>query len=123
MKITHNKVGQNLNLSDAVKNDKSNAASKADKTSAVAGKDIRDLDALEKNDGGKSATRVDVSERALQAKKIKELALAAPDVNSEKVEKYKKMIADGTYKVDSQAVADRMVDEHLGMMAASNADE
>lgn len=120
MKITHNKVGQNLNLSDAVKNDKSNSAGKTDKASSIGKQDIREVSNLGKGDETKSATRVDVSERALQAKKIKDIAMATPDVDAEKVAKYKKMINDGTYKVDSKAVADRMVDEHLGTMPVTN---
>ena len=80
MKITHNKVGQNLNLSDSGKADK--ASSKA--SDAVATK----ADALQSSALGDS-TKVEVSPRAQEAKRIKELAMAAPDVDEAKVAKFR----------------------------------
>ena len=59
------------------------------------------------------ATKVDLSSRAQDIKNIKSLANQTPDVDTAKVEKFKKLIAEGNYKVDAKAVADRMVDEHL----------
>ena len=109
MKITHNKVGQNLNMVDGVKQEKTSAAGGV-KNGGVA----KDLDAKASALAGAGATKVDLSDRALEAKRIKELATAAPDVDMEKVEKFRRLIDEGKYKVDAQAVADRMVDEHLG---------
>lgn len=113
MKITHNKVGQNLNLSDSVRTDKSKEKSplssiSTDKKTADA-KDVKDLASLGKND----ATKLDLSERAQDIRKAKELAQASPDVDMEKVDKFRKLIDEGKYKVDSKAVADRMVDDGL----------
>jgi negative regulator of flagellin synthesis FlgM len=45
-------------------------------------------------------------------KKIRAAVDATPDVDEAKVAKYKSMLAKGEYKVDSKAVADKMVDEH-----------
>ncbi|MBX3039761.1 MAG: flagellar biosynthesis anti-sigma factor FlgM [Bdellovibrionaceae bacterium] len=104
MKITHNKVGQNLNLVDGLKQDK------LDGTKAA-------KDALSTSGGlstlGAEATNVQLSDRAQEAKRIKELATAAPDVDMAKVEKFRALIDAGKYKVDARAIADRMVDEHL----------
>ena len=103
MKITHNKVGQNLNITDNKKAEKTDGQSKdvnADAVSLFAPQDV-------------SASKVDVSKRAQEAKKIKELAMAAPDVDQAKVEKFRKLIEDGKYKVDAKAVADKMVDDEL----------
>lgn len=108
MKITHNKVGQNLNITDnkkAEKTDKQGGDVKADAVSLFA-----------PTEGGAGASKVAVSPRAQEAKKIKELAMAAPDVDQAKVEKFRKLIEDGKYKVDAQAVADRMVDDELNFM-------
>ena len=113
MKITHNKVGQNLNLSDSVRTDKSkeksavNALSTDQKTSDA--KDVKDLVSSGKND----ATKLDLSERAQDIRKAKELAQATPDVDMDKVDKFRKLIDEGKYKVDAKAVADRMVNEGL----------
>lgn len=60
-----------------------------------------------------SAAKVDISQRAQDMKKIKELAMAAPEVDIDKVAKFQKLIDEGKYKIDSEAIADRMVDEHL----------
>lgn len=108
MKITHNKVGQNLNLVDG--------GNKADKAAGLKGKSEAKSPAaagiLSSDESGSSA-KVDVSERAQEAKRIKELAMAAPDIDMAKVDKFRRLIDEGKYKVDSEKVADRMVDAHL----------
>ena len=110
MKITHNKVGQNLNTSDSSKSAK--AEKSAEATSAAAAKKSSRASSSEAG-ASSQATKVELSPKAQDIKKIKELAKNAPDVDMNKVEKFKRMIADGSYKVDAKAVADRMVDEHL----------
>lgn len=107
MKITHNKVGQNLNLTDAGKSDK--AAGVAGK---AAGK-IADVKADALAQAQNESSKVELSPRAQEAKRIKELAMSAPDVDEAKVAKFRDMIDQGKYKVDAKAIADRMVDEHL----------
>lgn len=109
MKITHNKIGQNLNISDSKteKTGKSESTKSAKGIGSILDTKSRGTDSLD------SATKVDVSPRAQEAKRIKELAMAAPDVDMAKVEKFRKLIDEGKYKVDSRAVADRMVDEQL----------
>lgn len=107
MKITHNKVGQNLNLTDSGKADKTDKATKkgGDASSVKA-------DLLSSSSLGES-TKVELSPKAQEAKRIKDLAMAAPDVDQAKVAKFRDMIDKGTYKIDAEAIADRMVDEHL----------
>ncbi|MBC7742917.1 MAG: flagellar biosynthesis anti-sigma factor FlgM [Bdellovibrionaceae bacterium] len=105
MKITHNKVGQNLNLTDASKTDKA-----AEKSKAGATKEIT-ASAVQPSQG--DAVKVDLSSRAQDIQRIRELANGAPDVDQAKVDKFQKLIDSGKYKVDSKAVADRLVDEHL----------
>ena len=60
-----------------------------------------------------ASAKVKLSERAGDMKKIKDTIDSTPDVEEAKVQKYKSMLAKGEYKVDSKAVADKMVDEHL----------
>lgn len=108
MKITHNKVGTNLNTSDSGKAKEADKAGRSEKaTSAAEGK----LDALGAGELGSS--KVDLSPRAQEMKKIKDLATAAPDINEEKVARLQKMIDEGSYKVSSKDIADKMVDEEL----------
>lgn len=110
MKITHNKIGQNLNLSDSGK------ADKADKSDKIA-KGLGDLGGAKAealaSSGLSDSSKVELSAKAKEAKRIKDLAMAAPDIDQEKVARFREMIDNGTYKVDAQAIADRMVDEHL----------
>lgn len=108
MKITHNKVGQNLNLTDSSKSEKAQGL-KDKKSTGAASK----ADALTSSGLGESSSRVDVSPRAQEAKRIKELAMAAPDVDEAKVAKFRQLIDEGKYQVDADAIADKMVDEHL----------
>lgn len=108
MKITHNKIGQNLNLTDSSKSDK--AGGIASKAANVG--NPKAADALMGSSLGESS-KVELSPRAQEAKRIKELAVAAPDVDEAKVAKFRSLIDEGKYKIDAKAIADRMVDEHL----------
>jgi negative regulator of flagellin synthesis FlgM len=69
--------------------------------------------AVTKAPSDSSGAAPEISARARDMSKAKELAMSAPDVREEKIAELKKRIAAGTYNVDSHAVADRMVDEHL----------
>ncbi|MFN8791422.1 MAG: flagellar biosynthesis anti-sigma factor FlgM [Bdellovibrionales bacterium] len=108
MKITHNKIGQNLNLVDGPKSDKASHTSGA-RSLQDAGSSSKATGLLDSMD----AAKVEVSSRAQEAQKIKELAMATPDVDMQKVEKFRRLIDAGQYKVDAKAIADKMVDEHL----------
>ncbi|MFN7906305.1 MAG: flagellar biosynthesis anti-sigma factor FlgM [Pseudobdellovibrionaceae bacterium] len=107
MKITHNKVGQNLNLSDANRSDKAEKMDSSKLNNKV------NPASLFQSEASQSAAQVSLSERAMDAKKIKDIAMSVPDIDQAKVEKFRKLIDDGNYKVDSKAVAEKMVDEHL----------
>ena len=104
MKITHNKVGQNLNLTDASKTEK---ASEKAKASEAKGQQTVGIGAPV------DSSKVELSARAKDIQKIKDLALSSPDVDQAKVDKFQKLIDSGKYKVDAKAIADKMVDEHL----------
>lgn len=66
------------------------------------------------------SARVNVSQNARDIHKIKELAMQAPDVDQEKVNKFKNLIASGQYKVNAQAIADKMVDEEMSIATLEN---
>lgn len=109
MKITHNKVGQNINLTDSSKADKA-----AEKSKVSTLQDKKNASVVQAS--GFEATKVDLSPRAQDLKQIKELANSVPDVDQAKVDKFQKLIDAGKYKVDAKAVADRLVDEHMFSM-------
>ena len=112
MKITHNKIGQNLNLIDGAKTDKADAARGKSGLAETAKADVLAKAGLASSD----STRIDLSPKAQEAKRIKELAKAAPDVDMEKVEKFRQLIDEGKYKVDAKAIADRMIDQELEIL-------
>lgn len=77
---------------------------------------------LEKSKGLKQdSARIELSQKAQDMKKAKEIAKNAPDVDMEKVKKFQALIDSGSYKVDSQKIADKMVDDNL-MTAAMSED-
>jgi flagellar biosynthesis anti-sigma factor FlgM len=59
-----------------------------------------------------SSSKVDVSNRAQMMNKAKAIA-SDQTVDEAKVAHFQKLIDEGKYNVDSEAVADKMVDEHL----------
>jgi negative regulator of flagellin synthesis FlgM len=61
------------------------------------------------------AVKSDISSRGREAARAKAIANAAPDVREEKIAELKQKIAAGKYRVNPEAIADRMVDEHLAM--------
>jgi negative regulator of flagellin synthesis FlgM len=106
MKITHNKVGQNLNLNDSSKIDRADIAKTKTSPLNISGGDL-----LSSSLG--DSTKVDLSPRAQEAKRIKELATSAPDVDEAKVAKFRKLIDEGKYNVDAKELASKIVDEEL----------
>jgi negative regulator of flagellin synthesis FlgM len=56
---------------------------------------------------------VDFSQKTLEAQTVKEIIASEPDVRSEKVAEIKEKLDSGTYKINHQAVADKMVDSLL----------
>lgn len=70
--------------------------------------------AFDKLGGLGDASAVRVSDRAQMMAKAKEIA-SQDTIDEAKVARLQKLIDSGNYKVDSQAVADRLVDEHLLM--------
>lgn len=57
--------------------------------------------------------KAELSDRARDMSKAKAAANSAPDVREDRVAALKRKIADGSYNVDADAIADKMFDEHL----------
>ncbi len=60
-----------------------------------------------------SGARVEISDAAKLMEQASDVAKSSPDIRADKVAALKKSILDGTYKIDAQAIADKLVDEHL----------
>ena len=61
------------------------------------------------------ATKVDISTRAADIKKAKALATPSESIDEAKVARLQKMIDEGKYESDAEAIADRLVDEQMKM--------
>lgn len=48
-------------------------------------------------------------------KRAKEIATPSNDIDESKVARLQKMIDAGEYRVDAEAIADKLLDEHLKM--------
>jgi negative regulator of flagellin synthesis FlgM len=55
--------------------------------------------------------RVEISPQSRDIKKIHEILATTPEMRTEKVAALKKAVADGTYKVKAEDVADKMIKE------------
>lgn len=64
------------------------------------------------------AAKTEISPKAKEAAQAKAVATSAPDVREERVAALKKQIAEGKYKIDADAIASKMVDEHLATAGA-----
>lgn len=64
-----------------------------------------------KPESGKSSTAdtVSLSDNAVQLGKIDNTAIAAPVVDTQRVEQVKQAISNGTYKVDAEKVVDKLM--------------
>lgn len=63
----------------------------------------------------RGGAKLEISEKGKEFAKVKTAANNAPEVREEKIAALRKKMAEGSYKVDNEAIADRMVDEHLKM--------
>ena len=57
--------------------------------------------------------RVDLSTRAKDIQQLKDALSKLPDVREEKVREVQKMLKDGTYNVDADQIAGKMVGESI----------
>ena len=95
-----------------VQSSESQASRKSGKAEAAAKNDTSKKSGAASTYTGESA-RAEISGRAREFAAAKEAASGAPDVREERIAELKRRIASGSYKVDADAIADRMVDEHL----------
>lgn len=65
--------------------------------------------------GASDSAKVDLSQRAQDMRKAKELATPSDSIDEAKVARLQKMIDEGSYKIDAGAIADRLLDEQMKM--------
>ena len=94
---------------DAAQTQKSQGSKAAERTSEQNASVAQTTNASKSS----NASNVKWSSEAKLANEALALAKAAPDARTDKVANIKAAIANGTYKVDSKAVADRMIQSSL----------
>ncbi|MDH2431332.1 flagellar biosynthesis anti-sigma factor FlgM [Pokkaliibacter sp. MBI-7] len=62
------------------------------------------------NEGKSSSDKVELSSEAKSMQSIEDQVRQLPDVDQEKVDRIKSAIADGSYSVNSQSIANKMLD-------------
>ncbi len=62
-----------------------------------------------------SSTNTEISATAKDAAKAHAVAASTPDVREDRVAELKRKIAEGSYKIDSDAIAEKMIGEHSAM--------
>jgi len=61
-----------------------------------------------------SSVNAEISSKSKEMGRAKTIASETPDIREDKVANLKSRIESGNYRVDSDAIADRLVDEHFG---------
>ncbi len=104
------KVTNNTPSTEQIQGGHVHSAKSGSKVSKSEGGESKESARVSSSEGD---VRPEISAKGRELAQAKQIASSAPDVREEKIAKLKEMIAKGSYKVDANAVADRMVDEHL----------
>ena len=91
---------------------KAGAAREVKKTEHGAGAEVAKADA-------RGSAHTQISAKGKEHAQAKAVASGAPDVREDRIAELKKKIQEGSYHVDADAVADRMVGDHLRMNGMS----
>jgi len=59
--------------------------------------------------------KAEISSKSKEFAQARASAASAPDVREDRVAELKQRIAEGSYKIDGESIADRLVDDHLRM--------
>lgn len=62
-----------------------------------------------------SSSKAEISDKAKEFAKAHAAASAAPDVREDKIAEIKRRLESGNYKIDSDAIADKMIADHGGL--------
>jgi negative regulator of flagellin synthesis FlgM len=108
------KVDQSKN--SPVQNSETSGAKHSGRAAAAQdAKKVEKGSASEPEKASHHGARTEISSKGKEFASAKAAASEAPDVREDKVADLKRRIAEGSYKVNTEAVADRMIDDHLKM--------
>ncbi len=74
-----------------------------------------ETDSLKKKSstGSASEDKVEISSQASELGKLQQQAKASPDIRKDRVEAIKLQLDEGTYRTDSNKIAEKLIDEAL----------
>jgi negative regulator of flagellin synthesis FlgM len=113
-----NQAGSQVAASTAKETKEAKAAKGAKKADAVGKSETSSARATKSTDDADKSARTEISGRAREMAKAKDVATTAPDVREEKIQELRRRMAEGKYKVDPNALADKIVDDHLSLPGA-----
>ncbi len=100
----------NPNLNPNIQGTQNEGTKKAEQTAQP--ERARQIEQLAKSKESSAPARAEISDKGKEFAKVHAAATSAPDVRESKIAELKKRIAEGSYKIDSEKVADRMMQEH-----------
>lgn len=109
MKVSSNSANSAQSAIAATETGKSSKSSKAGSVDVASDSGIGDS-------GIGDSARVELSARAQDIKRAKELATPSDNTDEAKIARLQALVDSGKYKVDAEAVADRLLDEHSKMI-------
>jgi flagellar biosynthesis anti-sigma factor FlgM len=107
------KVEHTLDRLAAMKQQEASKAKEAKEAKQIAEARARGANLVPVKKAPSRATRVDISDRAVELGGIQKAVRGQVDENAAKIAKIKQLIADKKYKIPAEKIADKMVDEHL----------
>jgi negative regulator of flagellin synthesis FlgM len=99
--------------SNQIQNAEATSSKGVDRASQA--KNAKKADKSQASTESTDSANTSISSKAKDFAKAKAVASHAPDVREEKIAELKKRIAAGKYKIDDDAVADKLVDDHIKM--------
>jgi len=118
MKVNQS-TGQTGGLQNANSASSADAAKKAGKTDSAKTRSINPEEGQAAKSTSADGSTAEISFRAKEMAKAKEIAAAAPDTREGKIAELKNRIQSGEYSVSANKIADKLVDEHIKTSAMS----
>lgn len=103
----------NPGANPSVQNTQTEALKKSEQTAKP--DRLKNIEQAKRAEGSSPSARAEISDKGKEFAKVHAAASSAPDVREERIAELKRRIAGGDYKVDSEAVADKMIKEHMSM--------
>lgn len=103
----------NSSVSSNIQGTQTESLKKAEKSAKT--ERASQIEKLSKEQNASAPAAAEISSRGKEMAKASAIASATPDVREDRIAELKKRIAAGEYKVDTDAIADKMIGEHASM--------